>query len=126
MKTSSRAAVARPARSTKKAAPKAAAARSKSAKAGRAQKSATHVAIATELAPAVAIALLEKTEQTPGGPPPALDCLAAGAAPAETPGKVRVQLMFDNGAVLPVEMSTDAGAALAKGLAQELPKKAGR
>jgi len=81
------------------------------------------VAIATELAPAVAIALLDKTEQPPGAPAPSLDCLAAGAAPSETKGKVRVQLMFENGAVLPVEMSNAAGAALSKGLAEELPKK---
>ncbi|MBC7938289.1 MAG: hypothetical protein H7Z19_00765 [Chitinophagaceae bacterium] len=123
MKTSSRVAVPRPARSKKKAAPKAAAAKARSARTGRSEKSATNIAITTELAPAVAIALLEKTEQAPGAPPPALDCLAAGAAPAQTPGKVRVQLMFDNGAVLPVEMSTAAGAALAKGLSEELPKK---
>ncbi len=89
----------------------------------RAKNSATNVAIATELAPAVAIALLDKTEQPPGTAAPALDCLAAGAAPSETEGKVRVQLIFENGAVLPVEMSEAAGAALSKGLAAELPKK---
>ena len=89
----------------------------------RSRKSATNVAIATELAPAVAIALLDKTEQAPGAPPPALDVLAAGVAPAESKGKVRVQLMFENGAVLPVEMSIAAGAALSSGLADELPVK---
>ena len=88
----------------------------------QAGKSATDVAIATELAPAVAIALLDKTEQAPGAPAPALDCLAAGAVPSETLGKVRVQLIFENGAVLPVEMSTDAAEALSKGLSEELPK----
>lgn len=31
--------------------------------------------------------------------------------------------MFPNGTVLPVEMSTDAGAALSKGLNQEIPAK---
>ena len=79
--------------------------------------------ITTELAPAVAIALLGKADQDPGDPPAALDCLAAGATPSDTPGKVRVQLMFENGAVLPVEMTADAGAALSKGLAKELPEK---
>ena len=54
---------------------------------------------------------------------PALECLAAGASPAETEGKVRVQLMFENGAVLPVEMSVAAGEALSRGLAEELPTK---
>ena len=112
-----------PAKRPKKAAPSSKTVRSKSAASKRAKKSATNLAIATELAPAVAIALLDKTEQPPGAASPALDCLAAGAAPAETDGKVRVQLMFDNGAVLPVEMSNAAGAALSKGLAKELPKK---
>ncbi len=85
-------------------------------------KSATNVAIATELAPAVAIALLEQTDQPEGAPAAALDCLAAGAAPSETNGKLRVQLLFENGAVLPVEMTTAAGKALAKGLTEELKK----
>lgn len=87
----------------------------------RSRKSATNVAIATELAPAVAIALLDKSELAPGSAPPALDCLAAGVSPSQTKGKVRVQLMFDNGAVLPVEMSIAAGEALSNGLAEELP-----
>jgi hypothetical protein len=89
----------------------------------RVKKAATNHAIATDLAPAVAIALLDKTEQEPDAPAPALDCLVAGAAPSENAGKVRVQLMFETGAVLPVEMSAAAGAALSKGLAEELPKK---
>jgi len=122
MTTNVRAALS-PAKRLKKAVPSAKTVRSKSAASKQAKKSATNLAIATELAPAVAIALLDKTEQPPGAASPALDCLAAGAAPAETDGKVRVQLMFDNGAVLPVEMSNAAGAALSKGLAEELPKK---
>lgn len=89
----------------------------------RPSRSATNVAIATELAPAVAIALLEKTEQPRGSPAPALDVLAVAAAPSEIQGNVRIQLMFENGAVLPVEMSEDAGAALSKGLKEELPKR---
>ena len=89
----------------------------------RLKKAETNHAIATDLAPAVAIALLDKTDQAPDSPSPALDCLAAGAVPSETAGKVRVQLMFETGAVLPVEMSAAAGAALSKGLAEELPKK---
>ncbi len=121
MATSSQAASAKPKPSAKKAAAKAAPARAKSPAAKRTKKSATSVAIATELAPAVAIALLSKTEHAAGDPAPALDCLAAGAVPSETAGKVRVQLMFENGAVLPVEMSNDAAAALSKGLSEELP-----
>jgi hypothetical protein len=122
MTTPSREPAAKPKRA-KKAVPKAPSGRSKSTAVKRTRKSATHVAIATELAPAVAIALLDKTEQSPGGAAPALDCLAAGAAPSETEGKVRVELLFENGAVLPVEMSTAAGAALSKGLSAEVPKK---
>lgn len=120
MPTASRTAVARP-KPMKKSTAKAVAAPADTAKARRPRRSATHLAIAKELAPAVAIALLDKTEQAPGAPAPALECLAAGATPSETAGKVRVQIMFDNGAVLPVEMSTDAGAALAKGLEEQLP-----
>ena len=77
--------------------------------------------IASEVAPAVAIAALELSEQAPGDPPAALDVLAAGAYSSEIAGNVRVQLMFDNGTVLPVEMSMAAGAALSAGLANELP-----
>ncbi len=122
MTTSSRAAATASKRAKK---PKSGAggARPKSAAAQRAKRAATNEAIATELAPAVAIALLDKTEQPPGAAAPSLECLAAGAAPSETEGKVRVQLLFENGAVLPVEMSNAAGAALSKGLAEEIPKK---
>lgn len=83
-----------------------------------------NTAIATELAPAVAIALLEKSEQQPGDPPAALDVLAAGVSPSAIDGNVRVQLLFENGAVLPVEMSAAAGAALSEGLAGGVPKPA--
>lgn len=112
-----------PSKGPKKAAPGSSGARSNSPVTKRAKKSATNEAIAKELAPAVAIALLDKTEQFPGAAAPSLSCLAAGAAPSDTKGKVRVQLVFENGAVLPVEMSNAAGAALSKGLAAELPKK---
>jgi hypothetical protein len=88
----------------------------------RSKRTETNVAIATELAPAVAIALLDKIEQPRGAPAPALDVLAVAAAPSEVDGNVRIQLMFENGAVLPVEMSVEAGAALSKGLEEELPK----
>jgi hypothetical protein len=124
MTTSSRGSAAKPKRAMKSAGPKARSVASKSAARKRARKSAaTNIAIATELAPAVAIALLDKTEQSPGAAPPALDCLAAGAVPSDTEGNVRVQLLFDNGAVLPVEMSAEAGAALSKGLSEEVGKK---
>ena len=97
--------------------------KSKSVGSKRPKKSDTNIAITTELAPAVAIALLDKTEHAPGDPAPALECLAVAAAPSETEGKVRLQLLFENGAVLPVEMSAEAGMALSKGLSAELPQK---
>lgn len=89
------------------------------------ERSELDVAIATELAPAVAIALLATTEKTPDSPSPALECLAAGVSPSEDDGKVRVQLVFENGAVLPVEMSRAAGDALTHGLVNELGTQAG-
>ena len=120
MTTTSRA----PALPKSKQATKAVSDRSEASARKRASKrSATNLAITTDLAPAVAIALLDKTEQAPGAPAPALDALAAGAAPSEIEGNVRIQLVFENGAVLPVEMSAEAGAALSKGLLEELPKK---
>ena len=82
---------------------------------------AKNAVIATELAPAVAIALLEKSEQLPGEPPPALDVLAVGVVPSVADGNVRVQLLFENGSVLPVEMSVAAGSALSDALSEELP-----
>ena len=100
---------------------RAASARAKASKQSR--KSATNIAIATDLAPAVAIALLAKTDQAPDAPAPALECLAAGVSSSEDEGKVRVQLVFDNGAVLPVEMSLAAGEALTNGLSEELALK---
>ena len=77
-------------------------------------------AIATELAPAAAIALLGKSEIVRGALAPALDALAAGVSPGAEDSKVRVQLIFDGGEVLPVEMSVEAGEALAVGLSKEL------
>ena len=87
----------------------------------RARVAIKNAVIAQELAPAVALALLEKSEQAPGDAPAALDVLAAGVSSSEIAGNVRMQLMFENGTVLPVEMSAAAGAALSAGLASELP-----
>ncbi len=123
MKTSSRKAVALKAKQPVKAKATSRATGAKSPPRKRAKKSPTDIAISTELAPAVAIALLDKSTQAPGSPAPALDVLAAGVSASETDGNVRVQLMFPNGSVLPVEMSADAGAALSKGLDKEIPAK---
>jgi len=80
-------------------------------------------AIATELAPAAAIALLDKSEDVGDSLAPALDALAAGVSRATEDSRVRVQLIFDGGEVLPVEMSVQAGEALAVGLSKELNMK---
>lgn len=120
-KTSPRASAASKVKSPASASQKPSGATAPAAARKRTRKSATNVAIATELAPAVAIALLDKSQLAPGAPPAALDCLAAGVSASQTRGKVRVQLMFDNGTVLPVEMSIAAGEALSNGLSEELP-----
>ena len=87
------------------------------------KKSKVDIAIAKKLAPAAAIALLDKTEQAPDALAPALDILGAGVSRAEADGKIRVQLAFDGGEILPVEMSAQAGKALAAGLSEELGAK---
>ena len=87
------------------------------------KKSAVDIAIAQELAPAAAIALLDKTEHAPDSLAPSLDILAAGVSRAQDEGKIRVQLAFDGGEILPVEMSVEAGRALATGLSEELGPK---
>lgn len=80
------------------------------------------VAISTELAPAVAISLLKQADHGKGASAPALEPLAAGAVESNTDGKLRVQLLFENGAILPVEMTEAAAKALGKGIAEELLK----
>ena len=87
------------------------------------KKSAVDIAIAKELAPAAAIALLAKTEHASDSLAPSLDILAAGVSRAEDERKIRVQLAFDGGEILPVEMSVEAGRALATGLSAELGTK---
>lgn len=86
------------------------------------KRSEKDVAIATELAPAVAITLLGQSDHVKGQPAAALEPLAAGAVASDADGKVRVQLLFENGAVLPIEMSDATAAALGKGIAKELHK----
>jgi hypothetical protein len=81
------------------------------------------IAITRDLAPAMAIALLATTAQARAERdelPPALDVLAAGVVPSSDEEKIRLQLLFDKGAVLPVEMPRAAGEALKNGLEQEI------
>ena len=90
----------------------------------RAKKSEVDIAIARELAPAAAIAVLELSPHASHEAAPALDVLVAGVADAVEDGKLRVQLMFDNGSILPVEMSKEAGKKLEAGLARQRQGKA--
>lgn len=84
---------------------------------GDQEQTAVDAAIASDLAPAAAIAVLEKSSPVSEGEnAPALDVLVAGVSEGASDGKVHVQLLFENGAVLPIEMSTEAGEALAAGL----------
>jgi hypothetical protein len=83
------------------------------------ERSAVDAAIASDLAPAAAIAILEKSSSVGVGEnAPALDVLAAGVSDVGSDGKVHVQLLFENGAVLPLEMTREAGEALEVGLAK--------
>jgi hypothetical protein len=80
------------------------------------------IAITTDLAPAMAIALLATTAKARAardGLEPALEVLAAAVVASGSAEKVRLQLLFDKGAVLPVEMPEDAGAALRDGLVRD-------
>ena len=69
----------------------------------------------------MAIALLATTARARAardGLEPALEVLAAAVVASGSAEKVRLQLLFDRGAVLPVEMPTAAGEALRNGLVQ--------
>ena len=79
------------------------------------------IAITTDLAPSVAIALLATTARNRAardGMEPALEVLAAAVVATGNAEKVRLHLLFDKGGVLPVEMPTAAGHALTMGLVQ--------
>jgi len=81
------------------------------------------IAITTDLAASVAIALLATTAAARAqrdGLQPALDVLAAAVVASGCAEKVRVQLLFDKGVVLPLELPIDAAKALHTGLTDEL------
>lgn len=83
------------------------------------------IAITTDLAATVAIALLATTAKARAerdGLEPALDVLAAAVVASGCAEKVRLQLLFDKGTVLPVEVAVDAAKALHRGLTEELDK----
>ena len=85
------------------------------------------IAITTDLAPSVAIALLASTAQARAerdGLQPALEVLAAAVVASGTAEKVRLQLLFDQGKVLPVELDKEAAEILTQDLAKELSARA--
>jgi hypothetical protein len=90
------------------------------AKAETERKEAVAEAISTDLAPASAIAVLAKAETPPDALDAALKPVAAGVTGADDDSKVRVQLMFPDGSLLPVELDRAAGEALAAGLTEVL------
>jgi hypothetical protein len=87
------------------------------------QRRAVATAIATELAPEVAIALLAKTERLPGSDEAALEPIAAGVSASDDESKIRMRLVFENGAVLPIELPKAAGEGLVQGLRDELQER---
>jgi len=81
------------------------------------------IAITTDLAPSVAIALLATTAKARAerdGLQPALELLAAAVVASGNAEKVRLHLLFDKGAVLPLEVPAPAAANLSKDLVAEL------
>ena len=89
------------------------------------QRTDVEIAITTDLAASVAIALLATTAKARAerdGLEPALDVLAAAVVASGCAEKVRLQLLFDKGTVLPVEVAVDAAKALHRGLTEELDK----
>ena len=84
------------------------------------------IAITTDLAARAAIALLATTAKARSlrdGREPALEVLAAAVVASGCAEKVRVQLLFDEGAVLPLEVPTDAAIALSRDLADDLDRR---
>lgn len=77
------------------------------------------IAVTTDLAAKMAIALLATTAEARikrDDLMPALDVLAAGRVASANKEVVRVQLMFEQGIVLPLEMTIEAAAALHRSL----------
>ena len=85
----------------------------------RDSRSDVEIAITTDLAPNVAIALLATTAKARAardGLLPALEVLAAAVVASGSAEKVRLHLLFDKGSVLPVEVPAPAATNLSKDL----------
>lgn len=87
------------------------------------QRTELEIAITTDLAATIAIAMLATTAKARAerdGLEPALDVLAAAVVSSGCVEKVRLQLLFEKGTVLPLEVPLDAAKALNRGLTEEL------
>ena len=90
------------------------------------ERTAVEIAITTDLAARTAISLLATTAQARAlrdGLEPALEVLAAAVVASGCADKVRLQLLFDEGAVLPLEVRRDAAKALSRDLANDVDRK---
>ena len=84
------------------------------------------IAVTTDLAPSMAIALLATTAKAHAARDdldPALECLAADVSIEEDEEKLRLNLLFDKGGVLPIEMPIVAGERLSERLDDELRRE---
>lgn len=81
------------------------------------------IAVTTELAPAMALALLHTTAKARAARDdlePSLEVLGAAVVRSSADAKVRLQLLFEKGAVLPLELTIEAAEALRRGLTEYL------
>ncbi len=81
------------------------------------------IAVTSELAPAMALALLSTTARARAARDelePALAVLGAAVVRSSQDSKVRLQLLFEKGAVLPLELTLESAQALSEGLAEYL------
>jgi hypothetical protein len=89
-------------------------------------RSEVEIAITTDLAANVAIALLATTAKARAardGLLPALEVLAAAVVASGSAEKVRLHLLFDKGAVLPIEVPAPTAANLSRDLIAELVRE---
>jgi hypothetical protein len=93
------------------------------------QRTELEIAITTDLAPQVAIALLATTAKARAardGLEPALDVLAAAVVACGFAEKVRLHLLLHSGSVLPVELPKEAAGALTRALVEDIAIKDSR
>jgi len=91
------------------------------------ERTEVEIAITTDLAARTAIALLATTAKARAmrdGLEPALEVLAAAVVASGCCEKVRLQLLFYEGAVLPLEVPADAAEALSRELVADLSRRA--